>query len=315
MNDQIPFATPAIPEQLAVAPDGSFVFVNDRDYNISLFRPDGSLIRRLPETLPLTAPMADGKTLAAYKKGHFLSYSLPDGKQISERETSDVVWFLGSGRGDVLIGCCPHKYTLGNEDWTVRLWQYPGGKELGSFEVQGTDMYETVLSADGSMLAWGGRQQVVHVWDCRVGKELAHFDNEKGKSVRLAFSPDSKYLATGGAKNHVYLWDLKTKKLVHRFDGDGEEQINALAFAPDGSILASGGDDRIVSFWDVKGGKLLRRTAKPAQRTGAAYPNVESIAFFPNGKTIVTGHNDEALRLWDVSTAKEITPRTKGRKD
>jgi WD40 repeat protein len=308
-----PFTVAGEPDQLAVSTDGSFVLVHDHEHNITLFRPDGSLIRRLPETLPLTALLSDGKTLVAYKKGRFLSYNLPDGKQISERETSDVVWFLAFGRGDVLVGCCPHKYTLGNEDWTVRLWQHPGGKELSSFEVKGTDMYDTVVSGDGSLFAWDGGNDVIHVWDCRAGKELARFEHKSSSVVHLAFSPHGKYLATG-AENRICIWDLKTKKLFHRLDSekamnDGRTfYIQALAFAPDGSTLASGGNDYAVSFWDVKTGKLLRKT-------GGDPGEVVSIAFFPDGKTVVAGHSDEVLRLWEVSTGKEITPGAKAKKD
>jgi WD40 repeat protein len=312
-----PFAVPGVPEQLAVAPDGSFIFVHDRKDNITLFRPDGSLIRHLPDTFPYTALSPDGKILAAVSKDRLLFYSMPDAKQVAEWKGIDATDIVAFGRGDVLVGCCPHKLTPANENWTVRLWRYPGGKQLSSFEVKGTYMYDTVLSPDGSLLAWddGRRDRVVHVWDCQAGKEVARFANEKCALVRLAFSPDSKYLATGGSmKRLVNIWDVKTKKLVRRLDGEGEKGIYALAFAPDGSILASG-EHQTVSFWDVKEGKLLRRTDKPLQRNDAAYPNVESIAFFPDGKTIVTGHTDEVLRLWEVGTAKEITPGTKAKKD
>ena len=97
----------------------------------------------------------------------------------------------------------------------MRLWDVPRQQPSGALPASTDKVLAVAFSADGSLLAHGGRDNVVHLWDMAsqklVGQPLTgHADN----IMSLAFSPRDKILASGSGDSTVRLWDVTNPRAV-----------------------------------------------------------------------------------------------------
>jgi WD40 repeat protein len=89
---------------------------------------------------------------------------------------------------------------------SVRLWDVQGRRELKCLAVPGSDARCLAYSADGKLLAAGGRGGAV-VWEAGTGKELP-LEGMFGGVTGLAFAPDGRTLFACGAGGEVGRWRL-----------------------------------------------------------------------------------------------------------
>ena len=169
------------------------------------------------------------------------------------------------------------------------------------------------LSADGAVLAAGGKGGRVGVWAgarrALVELRQRHADGTRVRAV--AASPDGRKLATGGDDGRVVLWDLG------RAPGGGAgvalltlpehaRPVRALAFSADGARLASAGDDSLICLFDVVllasygAPRGCRATAAAAAAAGGA---VEVRAGMPLGLLAASGGSNNSGGVGSTATA------------
>jgi RNA polymerase sigma factor (sigma-70 family) len=212
-----------------------------------------------------------------------------------------------------------------NTDGTIRLWEYPAGKEIRRIEPpgpvhtlggSGPSFVSAALTRDGKTLARSvaGGEIVLH--DLVSGKELPQrlqIPSEKGsltrKYVQLVFSPDGAQLAGLTGDGILKIWDWRTGKQLHSVVADGPSGFGGgiprfLAYAPDGKLLATQNlneDGLVIKLWDPTTGiekRSIRFEAIDKSR-GLA------LAFSPDSKilALVTA---QSVTLQDAASGKEL---------
>ena len=73
------------------------------------------------------------------------------------------------------------------------------------------------FSADGELLASGGRDDMIRIWEPRLGTEIAVLRGHDGDVFSVAFSPDGRLLASASEDGTVWLW---------RTSDGGEEAVD-----------------------------------------------------------------------------------------
>jgi WD40 repeat protein len=68
------------------------------------------------------------------------------------------------------------------------------------------------LSADGKLIAAGGRDGTIKLWEAATGRELFTLPGHKRGVWDLAFNPDGSVLASAGADADIKLWSVTTGK-------------------------------------------------------------------------------------------------------
>lgn len=74
------------------------------------------------------------------------------------------------------------------------------------------------LTADGSKLVSGGRDQLVKVWDVQTSKLLHTLAGHEYEVWSVAIHPDGKSVVSGDLMGNLKHWDLEKGKCVREFD-------------------------------------------------------------------------------------------------
>jgi WD40 repeat protein len=162
--------------------------------------------------------------------------------------------------------------------------------------LHGGTVRAVAFSAEGTILASGGDDNLIRLWDTTTGREVRQLRGHENWIYTLAFSPDGKTVASAGVDSVIRLWDPATGKELRRLAGH-HDAVNGIAFSPDGRLLASGGDDRTIRLWEVATGREVRRCGENQHR-------VISVAFLPDGRRLASGGED-GIGLWEVATGKQ----------
>ncbi len=345
--------------QLAFSPDGkTFASVSGKE-GVRLFSAttgrqravlsgftDKEKLGTSDPTVKSFAYSPDGRTVAAgCLDGTVWLWEIPSPGEVVEREARRPRATLPaeySGR----VALSPDGKTLAVFKGDKAHLLDPGTREERlTLEGNGTSLWPFAFSADGSVLATGGRPGEIRLWDLKTGKLRATFggDSESAHDLHaLAFSPDGKTLALArnADEGTIRLLDARTGKEQATFQGH-TRNVCSLAFSPEGKTLVSGGEDHQIKWWDVttrkerftmEGGDIWRPfqiAVSPDGKTLATQSgssvklwdvaagkkratlvghnrDVTCLQFSPDGKTLASGSEDKTIVLWDVATGKDL---------
>ena len=213
----------------------------------------------------------------------------------------------------------------GGENGIVRVWSVSGGElvatlpvrlgpnpDLSTFEPEevpawdkGLDpVWSVAFSADGAMLAAGGRAGTVVRWDTDRWRPEGGPVDGRAAARSLAFSADGSMLAGAGADVKVWAARGRSGDATRlRYGGDDLSRAD-VAFSPDRDLLAAGGREGI-RLWRTSSWESLGRAL------GAGGDEVRRLAFSRDGATLVAV--DGALRLWDPRRQRALGGPLRGR--
>ncbi|HEX6345159.1 hypothetical protein [Umezawaea sp.] len=207
-------------------------------------------------------------------------------------------------------------------DENVSLWRLP----LPPLTGHTSPPDGIAISADGALLATGGRDRMILLWD-GGGRQVGRIDvpahvtalafradgllvaadaegtlstwrgeqpvrtwhSDQGAITSLALSPSGRQVATGGKDASVVVWDLDSPEPGRTLPTGHSGPVNSVAFV--GSALATGGADGRVLRWDPESGDVA------VVRDGG--PAVKSVAAVPRSSTLVVGDTSGEVALWD----------------
>ena len=183
------------------------------------------------------------------------------------------------------------------KDSKVRMWNLPAGQVLRSFDLDGAEASQVLLSQDGRWLLVGDSKGVVYVWDSTTGEvrfeaALRHYFDT------AAFSRDGTMLAVAATGEPAQIFDLRSKRSLFQLTSDFSGPM-AVAFSPDGSLIASADTDTAIRVFDARTGKLKWRFDELILEPF-------SVDFTPDGKFVVAGGPNKALLLLDASSGRVV---------
>jgi WD40 repeat protein len=204
--------------------------------------------------------------------------------------TRDIDFAALSAQGDRLATVA--------QDGTLRVWEYPSGKEIASAELR--DDFRTpnsvAFAPDGNLLAvgLGGPGEKLLLWDLASRNEKARTE-AGGSAMSVAFSADGKHLifAAGGR--------------LYRFDpaalGKGQEIGRG-----DMAVLSANGK-RAFAFEGEEVKVYALEGKGPPQKGPRFKDRVRALALSGDGQLLAVG-TGEQVHLWDTvkgaPTGKEI---------
>jgi WD40 repeat protein len=211
---------------------------------------------------------------------------------------------LQGHKGEVIsLAISQHGKTLvsASTDYTVRVWDLPGGKLRHVLQVK-TNNLRVALAPDGQTLAsFSGWQESgafepleelkLKLWDATTGQERPLARDLSDQVRSFAFSPNGKIVATGRPDGTVKLWEWATGKELRTLKPHAKP-VTALAFSPDGKILASGSswhDPKIAeAFAEILGEVKLHDLDGGTERTWLRPRGlgIASLVFSPDGQAL-----------------------------
>jgi RNA polymerase sigma factor (sigma-70 family) len=216
------------------------------------------------------------------------------------------------------------------EDGTIRIWEYPSGRELRRIVEPPAQTDSKVglfrqraaipsLSKDGKTLATSFDRSEILLFDVATGKKIQALHpraDQKGLSARqdslTAFSPDGLRLAILSADGSAHVWDwAKAKPLCTLAGPNGIPNAllrGNIVWSPDGKVLATlitGVNAKALEIWDPVTGDKLHTIAPNNEQGVKGTQRVLGFAFSPDSKTLAYATFDR-ITLADVATGKKI---------
>ncbi len=186
---------------------------------------------------------------------------------------------------------------MGQDKWTVQLWNANGGRPLSPpWDV----MADNVAWADiSNRIVAKTAPEVLQIFDAQTARPIGAPIRPGNTISAFDVSFDGRFVATGEFNdNTARVWDGHTGKPVG-VPMKGDNMIVAVAASPDGSRLAASYVDSRVRLWDTVTGKSI---GDPMDTRSVAY----AVAYSPNGQVIASGGDDGTIGLWDVSNQSQL---------
>ena len=169
-----------------------------------------------------------------------------------------------------------------------------------------SEIFKSVLTADGKLLVTGGTQQVTQsaltLWDVDAGKIVRTGKLQSpGRVSALALGADGKtllaYLDTRFVE--VLSFPELAPQAVIDVRKSNQHYYRVGAFSPDGAFLALGDKDGEIALWSMAE-RALVKSWKGHDK------GVTHLAFATDGATLASGGDEDTVYLWSVPKGKEL---------
>ncbi|MFP4322426.1 MAG: protein kinase domain-containing protein [Anaerolineales bacterium] len=173
------------------------------------------------------------------------------------------------------------------------MWNMEDQQIVQTFDNHTDSVLAVAFTADGQLMASGGRDDRVILWDVNTGDPLIEYETANSDVFSLTFDNDGgRLFAT--FSNRVVVWDTQTGDQLQIFEGH-TATVTAVALSPDERLVISGGDDRQLIVWDaLTGERLYTLTGHTAAITDVVFAD-DASAFYSTSF-------DGSLRRWELPT-------------
>jgi WD40 repeat protein len=209
--------------------------------------------RAIPKTgdIMSVAVSPDGQSIVAGTDEGEISIWNPQGELLKRLETgNDRIWKMDfQPITDPSQQSESSLFVLAAANGAVELWRLDGTK-VAALKQRGTAAsWGAVFSPDGQLVAAVSYDGKLRLWQLD-GTLLFEVEGSDRGLTRVAFSPDGQTIATGGLNANVKLWNLDGT-LQNTLAGH-ESFISSLAYSSDGQYLFSGAADGQLIAWDLE---------------------------------------------------------------
>jgi WD40 repeat protein len=183
-----------------------------------------------------------------------------------------------------------------------------GGPALLGSPVLAGDARVLALSADGALLAAGGRDGGIELFDTSLRQAVGpRVNGHKGGVEDLDFEPAGAKLATVGDDGLLQLWPIDSgmigaAQVVARF----HDVVWDVRFDPSGEKLATAAEDGTVRVWDAVADAPARTPL--IDRMG----DFLSVTFSPDGKGVIAGNGEGDIHGWALPAATPLFAPIRG---
>lgn len=144
------------------------------------------------------------------------------------------------------------------------------------------------ITADGSLIATGGKDRVIIVRNGKSGDEIRRFEGHKGTVTNLVFSHDQNLLASSSGKN-VFFWQVSDGKQSRAAEHDSD--VTSLTFSIDDGHLITGTKAGVCGVWDVA-------TVQPLHALGKYQKEVTAIVLRGENGGIMAAAKEPQIKTW-----------------
>lgn len=176
-------------------------------------------------------------------------------------------------------------------DGTVRIWR---GTSKLTLEGHTDEVNSITLSADGRLLASGGRDKSICIWNTLTGELLQRFEAHQDWVRVLRFHPSAPRLLSASRDHSAAVWDIQDPAQPQRlFTLAHMGDVRAATWDAHGELIATGSTDAQIQLWRADDGTPLHSFS------GHTNP-VLTLCFHPQNLFLVSGGGDNLLHLWGV---------------
>jgi hypothetical protein len=147
------------------------------------------------------------------------------------------------------------------------------------------------LSADRSLLLFGGPQRVVKLVDASDGAARHQIRKHTDWLMAARFSPDGVLFASGDRNGGLAVFEAQSGREMHTLVGH-TAAITALAWRDDSNVLASASEDGSIKMWEMFEGRQVRSFAGHGG-------GVLALAMAHDGR-LASGGRDRTVKVWSA---------------
>jgi WD40 repeat protein len=188
----------------------------------------------------------------------------------------------------------------GGADNTLKVWDVPVATPVRSFKAADATTAVT-LSADGTKLAYGGKDGCVKILNAADFKELFKMDGHQGPVTGVSFSANGQILASASADRTVRFWNAANGQLIAAV-GAHAGAVNGVVVNPNNAAAYSVGDDGMLRHWQLP--------VTPTKMLPGHTAAIHALALSADGNILVSGGDDKTVRQFATAGAKEIRALT-----
>jgi ribosomal RNA-processing protein 9 len=179
-------------------------------------------------------------------------------------------------------------------------------KSVPDFGIAGhwADVLSVAVTADGAIVASGGRDKTVRIWDGKRLRSRETFVGHKDAVTALSFlRGPARTLFSAGLDRLVKVWSCDEMALVETLFGH-QAEISSLDTPLGG---AAGARERVVTAGADATARLWKipEQTQLVFRPGGAPPRIEAVRAVSEG-VFVTGDAEGALALWSVTKKRPL---------
>jgi WD40 repeat protein len=173
----------------------------------------------------------------------------------------------------------------------VRLWDLPGGEQLGETHVGRLPAETLAVAPDGALIAVMDYEGALRLLSVPSGGPALTLPTGRYEVSRLAFTPDSTRLAGASIWGRLWVREIPSGRLLWKTRAHSFSSPLRPVFSPDGQLLVTsgraglaGGRREQIRLWHVDGGEPAG-TIEPSEHVGVA----EQVLFTADGQRLVIG--------------------------
>ncbi len=267
--------------------DGEWIASGGTDRTVKLWKPDGTLIRKLP-----TSATPHGIRISP--NGQFVATANVDGKvQLWTLDGTASLTLKGHTAPVWNVTFSPDSRFLvsASGDRTLKLWRTADGALVRTLAGSYGPMWQAAVSPDGQQIVSASTDGKLRFWTID-GALIRSVQTSDSPLWSVAYSPNGQLIATGSGDRQIRLWS-RAGRLSKTLEGH-EAEVLQVRFSADGKTLASASADRTVKLWRSDG--TLLRTFRGHRAV------VRSVAIAADGQTVASASEDGQVKLWKQSS-------------
>lgn len=191
-----------------------------------------------------------------------------------------------------------NQFTTVSSDNTIRIWDSATDLEFTNPAGRAPFSYGFSLSADGKILATGGKDGSVSIWNALTGELVNNFPALPAIVNAAALSPDGKQVFVCNWDSTVKILDVASGEVIHDLKGVkvGGASCN---FSPNGRYAVLGSSNNGAFIWTAENGNLSFVLNHPG--------SLSYITFSPNSEYLLTAAGNGLVTVWAAGMWQNVT--------